>query len=147
MICDSHSCVRLKWRTGSSAGYAEPAVAVVNAKGSGTGGLWVCRIYWPVLRCHHVSLSATSGENQMKSSAAASAMMTGRSHGGATRGATDSRATGAGGATGAAGLAGRFAERGGMRKLDFTSTWDRVPGLSSADVIELIGTARPVQCG
>src|ERR1700691_4946274 len=135
MICASHSCVRLKWRTVSSAGYAEPAAAVVNAKGSGTGSLWVCRIYWPVLRCHHVSLSATSGENQMKSSAAASATTAGRSHGGATMGATVSRAAGAGGATGAAALAlaGRFAEREGIRKIDFTNRWDRPPGLSSAD--------------
>src|ERR1700684_4199795 len=125
MICASHSWVRLKWRTVSSSGYAEPAVAVVNAKGSGAGSLWVCRIYWPVLRCHHVSLSATSGENQMKSSAAVSATTAGRSHGGATMGAPASRtavAGRAGGAAGAAALAGRFAERGGIGKIDFTST-------------------------
>src|SRR5271155_283511 len=122
MICASHSWVRLKWRTVSSAGYAEPAVAVVNAKGSGDGSLWVCRIYWPVLRCHHVSLSATSGENQMKSSAAVRATMAQCSHGGVTMGASASRTAGAGGTAGAAALAGRFAERGGIGKIDFTST-------------------------
>ena len=43
-------------------------------------------MYWPVLRCHQASVSATGGENQATSTKAASTSVAGRSHAGAANG-------------------------------------------------------------
>src|SRR5262245_16554625 len=82
MICDSHSCVRLKYRTCSSPGYDGPPRYVVQANGSGTGSLFSCQINCPVLKCHHASESPVSVENQPSSRTAASARITDFCHAG-----------------------------------------------------------------
>src|SRR4051794_10874271 len=85
---------------------------VVHEKGSGTGNLCCWRMYCPVLRCHHVSVSPDSALKSETSSSAPSAKMTGRSHAGAGIESFDGSLTiGALGCTGAV----RALVRGGMR--------------------------------
>jgi len=97
----------LKSRVVSSPGYAGLPVYVVYANVSGIGSLCCCTMYWPVFRCHHVSVSLTSREKAPTRKIAASTRIAVRNQEGGAAGIEC--------ATGLTLLSGEgFAGRGGM---------------------------------